>query len=75
MLSFSKGINNQKNIDTNKYSKLGRTTPQEIIQKKYENNMNNLNQPKKEEPMKTVEQRNNGAELYNKLNAYRNLNK
>ncbi len=76
MLSFSKGFNNQNNVDTNKYAKMGRFTPDEIIQKRYENNMKNINQPQKQEKIETVKQINNGANLYNKLNTYnRNLNK
>lgn len=76
MLNFSKGFNNQQNVNTSKYSKMGRISPEEIIQKKYENNLKNMNQQKKEEEkFKTVEQKNNGSDLYNKLNAYRNLNK
>ena len=75
MLSFSKGFNNQNNVDTNKYAKMGRFTPEEIIQKRYENNMQNMNQPKKQEPIKVAPQKNNGSELYNKLNMYRNINK
>ena len=76
MLNFSKGFNNQQNVNTSKYSKMGRISPEEIIQKRYENNLKNINHPKKEEEkFKTVEQKNNGLDLYNKLNAYRNLNK
>ena len=74
MLSFSKGFNNQQNVDTNQYKKTGRISPEEIIQRKYENNMKNINNTKQVE-MKTVEQKNNGANIYNQLNAYNHMNK
>lgn len=79
MLSFSKGFNNQNNVDTNKYAKMGRFTPDEIIQKRYENNMKNMNHSQEkqlQQQMQTSKQVNNGAKLYNQFNAYnRNLNK
>ena len=75
MLNFSKGFNNQNNVNTNKYEKLGKITPEEIVQRRYENNLKSINESKKQEPIKTTEQVNNGSRLYNKLNAFRNINK
>lgn len=72
MLSFSKGFNNQKDVNTTNYAKIGRMSPEDIIRRKYENNCKNLIQ----QQAKPVNQVNNGAKLYNKLNDYnRNLNK
>lgn len=72
MLSFSKGFNNQQSVNTSNYAKMGRITPEEIIRKKYENNCKKITQ----QQARPVNQINNGAELYNKLNNYnRNLNK
>jgi len=71
MLKFSKCYNTNNNVNTKEYNKLGRITPEEIIMKKYEYN-NSLN--KKEEPKKCeqeIKQVNNGANLYNKLNAFK----
>ena len=75
MLSFNKGFNNQSNVDNTKYAKMGRVTPEEIIQRKYNNNMTNLNEQKKvQEQFKTVEQKNVGNN-FGKMNAFRNINK
>ena len=75
MLSFSKGFNNQNNVDSNKYAKMGRVTPEEIIQKRFNNNIKNINEQKKEQnEFKTVEQKNMGNS-FNRMNAFRNINK
>ena len=74
MLSFNKGFNNQNNVDTNKYAKTGRVTPEEIIQRRYNNNMSNLNDKKiVNGQFKTVEQKNVGS--FGKMNAFKNINK
>ena len=105
MLSFSKGFNNQNNNTTNNYSKMGRISPEEIVQKRFENNMSNMNkltnnneapnvnntsntnnttnknyisrfntQPKEEVKPQVEQQRNNGAELFNKMSVFRHIN-
>lgn len=75
MLSFSKGFNNQNATVNNNYSKMGRISPEEIVQKRFQNNMNNINTSKSSEEVKPqIEQKNNGALLYNKLSAFNRLN-
>ena len=75
MLSFSKGFNNQNSTVNNNYSKMGRVSPEEIIQKRFENNMTNMKTPKPTEEVKPqVEQKNMGAGLYNKLSAFSHMN-
>ena len=75
MLKFNKGFNNQSNVDTNKYSKIGRVTPEEIIQRRYNSNIKNLNEQKKDvQQFKTVEQKNIGNS-FGRLNAFKNINK
>lgn len=70
MLKFSKGFNTNNNVNTDKYNKLGRISPEEIIMKKYEYN-NSLNKREVKEEIKEIKQVNNGANLYNKLNAFK----
>ena len=70
MLKFSKGFNTNNNVNTKEYNKLGRITPEEIIMKKYEYN-NSLNKKEVKEEIKEIKQVNNGANLYNKLNAFK----
>ena len=70
MLKFSKGFNTNNNVNTDKYNKLGRISPEEIIMKKYEYN-NSLNKKEVKEEIKEIKQVNNGANLYNKLNAFK----
>ena len=70
MLKFSKCYNTNNNVNTKEYNKLGRITPEEIIMKKYEYN-NSLNKKEVKEEIKEIKQVNNGANLYNKLNAFK----
>ena len=75
MLSFNKGFNNQNGVDNNKYAKMGRVTPEEIIQRRFNNNMSNVNQQKEvKNDFKTVEQKNVGNS-FSKMSAFRNINK
>ena len=75
MLSFSKGFNKQNATVNNNYSKMGRISPEEIVQRRFQNNMNNINTSKSSEEVKPqIEQKNNGALLYNKLSAFNRLN-
>ena len=74
MLNFSKGYTNQNNVDTNKYAKLGRKTPEEIKMEMLRLKYQNVNKPKEKEE-KVTKQKNNGADLYNRLHIYRNIDK
>ena len=106
MLSFSKGFNNQSSNTTTNYSKTGRISPEEIIQKRFENNMRGMNkptnpndannttpnmnnttttnnmkyvsrfntQPKEEVKPQVEQQRNTGADLFNKMGVFRRIN-
>ena len=54
MLKFSKGFNtNNNNVNTDKYNKLGRISPEEIIMKKYEYN-NSLNKKEVKEEINMI---------------------
>ncbi len=79
MLNFSKGFNNQNNVNTSKYAKVGRVTPEEIVQKRYEYNMKGINESRQkqleQQQFKTVQQRNVGNDSFAKLNAFKNINK
>ena len=74
MLSFSKGFNNQNNINTNNYSQMGRKSVEQIREEMVKSKFEYMQNTKKEDKNTDLNKPYDINNPYNKNNPY-NMNK